>query len=103
MDCQPSQPASSITETSLNDFRSYEIHHGGPACASRMCNKLRIQEQMKIMVKLTVGINNSTDDRVELMKVLPMMMRVANMEEINVLQETMNNMVLEKRKQEKGL
>ena len=34
---------------------------------------------------------------------LAMMMRVADMEETDVLQETMNNMVLEKRKQEKGL
>jgi hypothetical protein len=48
-------------------------------------------------------IDNSTDDRVELMKVLAMMMRVVDMEEIDVLQETMSNMVLEKRKQEKGL
>ena len=67
----------------------------------RMCNKMKTQDNLDCMIKLTVGL--AIPMMHVLVRVLAMMMRVANMEEIDSLQEVMANMVVEKKRQEKGL
>eukprot|EP00435_Cladocopium_sp_Y103_P056991 s251_g19.t1 len=67
----------------------------------RMCSKLKIQEHMDLLLKLTVGL--AVPLMTLLMRVLALMMRVADMDEVETLQVVMNNMVVEKKKQEKGL
>eukprot|EP00435_Cladocopium_sp_Y103_P038998 s1685_g10.t1 len=67
----------------------------------RMCNKLKIQDHLDSMVKLTMGL--AIPLMYVLSRVLAMMMRVADMEEIDTLQEMMNDMVMAKKKQEKGM
>ena len=66
----------------------------------RMCNKLRVQEHLDTTVKLAMGLAIPLMSR--LMRVLAMMTRVADMEEVETLQSVMQQMVLEKRQQEKG-
>jgi hypothetical protein len=65
-----------------------------------MCNKLRVQEHLDTTVKLAMGLAIPLMSL--LMRVLAMMMRVADMEEVDTLQSVVQQMVLEKRQQEKG-
>ncbi|CAL1172305.1 unnamed protein product, partial [Cladocopium goreaui] len=68
---------------------------------SRMYNKLKIQEHLDTMVRLMIGLAIPLMN--VLMRVLAMMMKVADMEEVDTLQEMMNHMVIEKKRHEKGM
>lgn len=68
---------------------------------SRMYNKLKIQDHLDTMVRLMIGLAIPLMN--VLMRVLAMMMKVADMEEVDTLQEMMNNMVIEKKRCEKGM
>eukprot|EP00435_Cladocopium_sp_Y103_P024498 s58_g6.t1 len=66
----------------------------------RMMNKLRVQDHLETTMKLAVGLAIPLMNL--FMKVLAMLMRVADMEEIDTLHVMMNQMVVEKKQQEKG-
>eukprot|EP00435_Cladocopium_sp_Y103_P026844 s2890_g6.t1 len=66
----------------------------------RMANKLRIQYHVELMLKVLISL--SMPLMFILKKVLAMMMRVAEIEEMEVLQDLMENMIQEKKNMEKG-
>jgi hypothetical protein len=66
----------------------------------RLCNKLMIQQHLVVTMKLLIGM--AMPLMFLLKQVLSMMMRVADVEEMEVMQDLMCNMVTEKKQLEKG-
>jgi len=66
----------------------------------RMCNKLMIQQHLVVTMKLMIGM--AMPLMFLLKQVLLMMMRVADVEEMEIMQDLMSNMVTEKKQVEKG-
>jgi hypothetical protein len=65
-----------------------------------MSNKLRLQEHLQTTLKCAVGLAIPLMNL--LMRVLAMVMQVAEMEEIDTVQDMMSQMIQDKKKQEKG-
>jgi hypothetical protein len=65
-----------------------------------MSNKLRLQEHLQTTLKCAVGLAIPLMNL--LMRVLAMVMQVAETEEIDTVQDMMSQMIQDKKKQEKG-
>lgn len=66
----------------------------------RMTNKLRIQHHVEMVLKVLISLSMPLMSILK--QVLAMMMRVAEIEEMEVLQDMMEEMIQEKKNMEKG-